>query len=202
MKKAGRAILLATLMILSIGISIMTIGVPAPPKPQTPPSISYVGVVNNGDGTYTFTYYVTSGDPVVKKWQLHSPCFKQGADISAEAWDSTEGTFTPDWNLNPGQNYIEFKHESKQPFTDGMTRTYEITINIGSYGGIQTGPVDYMLHWPPGTQVDGTITGPICPPDFVIPETPLGVIGPLTSLLAAAGLLAAFKKNLISIKIS
>ena len=43
---------------------------------EVPPSISYGGVVNNGDGTYTFTYDVTSGTPVVKKWKLYSTCFK------------------------------------------------------------------------------------------------------------------------------
>ena len=200
MKKVGKAILLVSLIVLSLGISTLTIGVPAPPV-KTEPSISYGGVEYVGDGKYTFTYYVTSGEPVVKKWQLHSPCFKQGAKISAEAEDSVNGIFIPDWNLNPGQNYIEFKHESKQPFEEGMTRTYRITLNVG-YGAMSVGELDYMLHWPPGKQKDGTITGPLCPPDFVIPETTLGVIGPLASLLAAAGLVAAFKKGLISIKLS
>jgi hypothetical protein len=82
-----------------------------------------------------------------------------------------------------------------------MTRTYYITLDIGYYGGIPVSVVDYLLHWPPGTQLEGTITGPTCPPGFVIPETPLGVIGTLTSLLAATGLLAVFKKGLISVKI-
>ena len=83
-----------------------------------------------------------------------------------------------------------------------MTRTYYITIDIGYYGGISVTDVDYMLHWPSGTQIEGTITGPTCPPDFIVPETPLGVLGTLIPLLAATGLLAAFKKGLISIKIA
>ncbi len=61
--------------------------------------------------------------------------------------------------------------------------------------------VDYMLHWPPGTDVEGTIPGPICPPDFIIPETNLGTLGPVLSLAAATALFAAYKKNLIPIKL-
>lgn len=199
MRKVGRVIFLFSLIVLSLGASILTIGVQAGAPAKTQPSITYGGVVWNGDGSYTFTYYVTSGEPLVKKWQLHSPCFKQGADISAEAEDSVNEIFTPDWNLNPGKNYIEFKHDSKQPFEDGMTRTYRITI-VGNYEGVTVGDVGYMLHWPPGKEIDGIIEGPICS-DFVIPESPLGVIGSLTAFLTAAGLLVAFKKNLISIKL-
>jgi len=200
-KKRGKAIILS-LLILTLGTTIITIGVQAVKPVEISPSISYGGVVNHGDGTYTFTYYVTSGTPVVKKWTLYSTCFKNKfVVVTAEAWDSTYGDFTPDFSINKGQGYIEFKHESKEPFTNGMTRTYYITLNIYSYAGIPTGDVQYGIHWPSGKKLEGLITGPMCPPDMVISESPLGVIGPLTSLLAAAGLFVVFKKNLISIKL-
>ena len=67
-----------------------------------------------------------------------------------------------------------------------MTRTYYLTLDIAYYGGISVTDVDYMLHWPSGKGVEGIITGPICPPDFVVLETPLGVLGSVTFLFAAA----------------
>ena len=140
----------------------------------------------------------------MKKWQLYSPCFRKGGPtITVKAQDPGDPMFEPHWNMNPGQNYIEFKHEVDHQFTDGLTRTYYITVHTGDYyAGIGTGNVDYLLHWPPGTNIEGDIMGPICAPDFVIPETTLGTIGSLIPLIIAAVLVAASKKNLISIKVT
>jgi len=167
----------------------------------TDPTISYGGSVYNGDGSYTFTYYVTSNTPLVKKWQLHSPCFKHnGPTVTVKAEDSTYGVFTPDWSMNKAQNYIEFKHESKEPFTDGMTRTYNVTVWSGTYSGMIEGKVDYMLHWPPGKELEGKITGPMCTPGFEVDESPLGTLGILIPLGAAAALMGLYsKKGMISL---
>ena len=114
-----------------------------------------------------------------------------------------EAPFEPHWNLNPGQNYIEFKHEVDHQFTDGLTRTYYITLDFGTYyTALTVDNIDYQLHWPPGTKIEGIILGPICPPDFIIPENPLGTLGAIIPLIAALGLVAATKKNWISIKVT
>ena len=170
-------------------------------KVQTPPTISYGGSQYIGGGGYTYTYYVTSGDPVVKKWQLHSTCFKHnGPTITVEAEDDTYGVFTPDWNMNKAQHFIEFKHESKQKFTDGLTRTYRITVWSGYYSPMTTADVDYSLKWPPGKDEEGKISGPVCPPDFVIDESPLGTLGILIPLGAALTLFAFTNKRGLFLK--
>jgi hypothetical protein len=44
--------------------------------------------------------------------------------------------------------------------------------------------------------------GPICNPDFVIPETSFGTLGAILPLIIAAGLLMAKKNNFFTIKIN
>jgi hypothetical protein len=97
--------------------------------------------------------------------------------------------------MNKAQHYIEFKHESKQKFTDGLTRTYRITIWSGYYSPLSTAQVDYSLKWPSGEDLEGTITGPACPPDFVVDESPLGTLGVIVPLSAALALLGLSNKG-------
>jgi hypothetical protein len=54
--------------------------------------------------------------------------------------------------------------------------------------------LDYKLQWDP-YKTTGQVEGPICGPDFIIPENSLGTAGILASLLAALGLVAASNKN-------
>ncbi|GAG38799.1 unnamed protein product [marine sediment metagenome] len=194
MKIVNKKLLLTLLLAVSFALSLQSLIISAPP--QVPPTINYGGSVYNGDGSYTFTYYVTSNCPVIKKWQLYSPCFKHnGPTVTAEAEDSTYGAFTPDWYMNKTQHYIEFKHESKQKFTDGLTRTYKVTIWAGTYSGMIEGDVDYTLHWPSCTEVEGTIEGPLCVPGFEVDESPLGTLGTLIPLGAAFALIGLYNKR-------
>ncbi len=73
---------------------------------------------------------------------------------------------------------------------------------LSYYAGIGTDNVKYQLHWPPGTKIEGEITGPIYSPGLVNSETILGTIGPVIPLIVAVGLIASFNKNLISIKVT
>ena len=175
-----KATLLGTLIVL-ITLSIMTVAVGAPPttKPKIPPTITFISAVPVDAVKVKLTYELTSGDPVLKQWDIYSPCFTKEKIVSV----------SESYSLNPAQNRLRFTNH----YGIGETRRVEIVLKVDYYSMI-IGMLNYNLHWEP-YQDSGTIEGPICPPDFVIPETPLGVIGSLTSLLAAAGLLAAFRRT-------
>jgi len=198
-KNVNKKLLLTLLLAVSFVLSLQSLIISAPP--QVEPTITYEGVTNNGDGSYTFEYKIYSGVPVVKRWRLYSPCFKMGgAEVSVLAKDDCEPLWTPIWTMNKADHYIEFNHESDHPFTSCKPRTYYITLYVGNYiglpyTGLPVGNVNYLIKWPSAQDITGVITGPLCPPDFVIPEFPLGTLGILIPLAAAIALMRLYYKR-------
>ena len=131
------------------------------------------------------TYKLTSGDPVLKQWEIYSPCFTRARIVSV----------SERYSLNPAQNRLRFTIH----YGVGEIRYIEIVLKVDYYS-MTLGMLDYKLQWDPYKtegQVEGPTCGPINGPDFIIPENSLGTIGILASLLAAFGLVAASNKNLL-----
>ena len=155
----------------------------AGPKLGTPPTIEYVTHYLNSDLTVTFEYRLTSGDsPVLKQWELYSSCFTSKKIIKV----------SEQFSVNPSKNYMRFdtKYDSDE------SRIVKITLQLDYYSMV-IDDIDYVLRWPPGTDVTGKVLGPICPPDFVVPEGPMGTLGILLPFSVALGLVYAFGKRKI-----
>ena len=177
----------AILGILTIILTLSLLGIQASANGNTPSTIEFMGAVPVSPTQVKVTYRLTSGDPVLKQWEIYSPCFTKDRIVSV----------SERYSLNPAQNRLRFTIQ----YGVGEVRDIEIVLKVDYYS-MTLGMLDYKLQWDP-YKTEGQVEGPTCAsaPVFVVPETPLGAIGPLLSLLAAAGLLAAFKKNLIPIKL-
>jgi len=131
----------------------------------------------------TFEYRLTSGDsPVLKQWELYSSCFTSKKIVKV----------SEQFSVNPSKNYMRFDTK----YDTDETRIVKITLQLEYYSMI-IGDIDYILFWPKGPEVTGTVLGPMCPPDLVIPESPLGTLGILLPFSTAIGLAYAFERKKI-----
>jgi hypothetical protein len=151
------------------------------------PTITFLGweVVSNG---IKFSYQVTSGSkPSLSHWDLYSCRFVEGAlvDVSESPYE-----------YKPEDTLLKFD----KGYEDGETRTVWFILDLDYYSAL-IGWLDY--EWKAGGDTgDGRVLGPICNPDFVIPETSFGTLGAIIPLMIAAGLLMAKKNNFFTIKIN
>jgi len=157
----------------------------AKPEYTDPPSIEYVTHYLNSDLTVTFEYRLTSGDkPELKQWELYSSCFTSRKIIKV----------SEQFSVNPVKNYMRFDTK----YDAGESRMVEITLQLDYYS-MTIAPIDYILYWPSGPEVAGEVLGPVCAPDFVVPEGPLGTLGVIIPFATAIGLVYAFGKKKILI---
>ena len=153
-------------------------------KPATPSTIEFMGATPVGPNKVKITYKLTSGDPVLKQWEIFSPCFTRDKIVSV----------SERYSLNPAQNRLRFTIH----YGVGEIRYIEIVLKVDYYSMV-LGMLDYKLQWDP-YKTEGKIEGPICTPDFIIPENNLGTLGILTSLLAAIGLMATRGKVVYALR--
>ena len=141
------------------------------------------------DMNVKFTYRVKSGGkPSISHWELWSCCFSR-EDMIVDASETYE--------LDTNKHMLKFD----EGYEDYEERTVWFIIHIVDYTACGIGTIDFSVKG--GQYLDeGLITGPSCTPDFYIPENPLGTLGAIIPLIAALGLVAATKKNWISIKVT
>ena len=144
-------------------------------KIATPSTIEFMGATPVSPTKVKFTYKLTSGEPVLKQWEIFSPCFTRDKIVSV----------SERYSLNPAHNRLRFTIH----YGVGEVRMIEIVLKVDYYSMV-IGMLDYKLQWDP-YKTEGQIEGPLCTPDFVIPENNIGTLGILTSLIAALGLVAA-----------
>ena len=175
--------ILKLLLVFTIAYSI-TINVISAGKPENhvvAPTIEFMGteVVTGG---VKFTYHVTAGSEKLNYWRLYSCAFN-----AYEIIDSSETVHHPD-----SKEYITFT----KPYNKEEERDVWFVLKAG-YSGVGLADIDYLLK-AQSSEYDGTIQGPSCPPDFVIPETSFGTIGTITSMVIAALVLALSKGRFLS----
>ena len=168
-------------IILTLSLLGTTIHAAPTTKPTTPSTIEFMGAVPVSPTQVKVTYKLTSGDPVLKQWEIYSPCFTKARIVSV----------SERYSLNPAQNRLRFTIH----YGVGEIRMIEIVLKVDYYS-MQLGMLDYKLQWDP-YKTEGQVEGPICIPKLVIPENNLGTAGVVASLLAALGLVAASNKNLL-----
>jgi len=153
------------LMFILTSYQIIVLG-----QSQNSGHVSYGGEKNNGDGSYTFTYIVTSGAPIITKFRLYSSIFESGdVELSINAYNETIDTdlFEPSWILYVDEGCIEFIHESDYPYGNGTTIVYQISIDTKSYTGNTIGDIDYQIDHPPAQRIEGKILGPIAVAEII-----------------------------------
>jgi len=175
--------ILKLLLVLTIAysITINVIGAVKPADPVVPPTINFVGteVVTGG---VKFTYHVTAGSEKLNYWRLYSCAFN-----AYEIIDSSETIHHPD-----SKEYVTFT----DPYNKEEARDVWFVLKAG-YSGVGLADIDYMLK-AQSNEYTGDIQGPMCPPDFVIPETSFGTIGTITSMVVAALAIALSKGKLLN----
>ena len=177
--------LIPALTLITLLLIMPLITVAAPPTSEPEPTITFLGseIVSNG---IKFSYEVTSGTkPSLSHWDLYSCAFKEGALV--------EVSESP-YEYKPEDQMLKFD----KGYEDGETRTVWFILELG-YSSVLG---DLSFDWKSGGETgSGTVEGPICPPDLLIPETQFGTLGAILPLVIALGLLMAKKNNLISSKI-
>jgi hypothetical protein len=150
------------------------------PGTGTPPQIEYIGYSTNSDQTITFEYRLTSGEPVLKQFELLSPCFTKDRIVSV----------SERYSLNPSKNRLRFTKK----FSPGEVRIVQITLRSNYYQGISAGQIDYNLNWEPN-KASGHITGPVPPSGSASFNNVSGQLGTLLSSGLALALVNGVKKT-------
>ena len=175
--------ILKLLLVLTVAysITISLIGAVKPVDPVVAPTIEYMGseVVTGG---IKFTYHVTAGSEELNYWRLYSCAFN-----AYEIIDSSETIHHPD-----SKEYVTFT----DPYNKEEERDVWFVLKAG-YSGVGVDEIDYLLK-AQSNEYTGDIQGPMCPPDFVIPETSFGTIGTITSMVVAALAIALSKGKLVN----
>jgi hypothetical protein len=119
-----------------------------------------------------------------------------------QGWDFT---FDPSWGISFTLGHMESESFYLTPDTYSVTETdmdgwklYKVTIEGGGYDDEISGPTAEV-------ELEAfdviTITFYNRPPDFVIPENPLGTLGSIVAMLGVAALVGVFRKGKINISI-
>lgn len=169
-------ILILSIIMMMSGATVQTFAKKT--HPGSPPQIEYLGSTQNSD-LITFTYRLTSGEPVLKQLELISPCFTKDRIVSV----------SEKYSLNPAKNRIRFVNK----FSPGEVRTIKITLKSNYYQGITEGKIDYNLYWEPN-QSSGRITGPVPPSSSQTFSTASGQLGTVVSGVLSLALVNGFKK--------
>ncbi len=119
-----------------------------------------------------------------------------------QGWDFT---FDPSWGSSFTLGHMESESFYLTPDTYSVTETgmdgwklYKVTIEGGGYDDEISGPTA-EVELEAGDVI--TITFYNRPPDFVIPENPLGTLGSIVAMLGVAALVGVFRKGKINISI-
>lgn len=179
MKNKSRIV--SMILLLSCALMLSTITFHASAKkthPGTSPQIKYLGHTPNGD-LITFRYQLTSGEPVLKQWEIISPCFTKDRIVSV----------SEKYSLNPAKNRLRFNIK----YSEGEVRIVAITLKTNYYQGIMEGDIGYSLYWEPNKS-SGEIKGPVLPSQYLEYNEVSGQLGTIVSSTLSLTLVAGFRK--------
>ncbi len=174
--------IVSIILLISCALMMSTISFHAFAKkthPGTPPEIQYLGHTTNGD-QITFRYRLTSGEPVLKQWEISSPCFTKDRIVSV----------SERYSLNPAKNRLRFTIK----YSEGESRTIAITLKTNYYQGIMVDDIGYDLYWEPNKS-SGEIQGPVLPSQYFAFNSASGQLSTFFSAILSLTLVAGLRKG-------
>ncbi|MCK4818929.1 hypothetical protein KA005_24360, partial [bacterium] len=106
----------AILGILTIILTLSLLGITTHAAPTTPSTIEFMGAVPVSPTQVKVTYRLTSGTPVLKQWEIYSPCFTRARIVSV----------SERYSLNPAKNRLRFTNK----YDEGEIRMIEIVLRV------------------------------------------------------------------------